>query len=208
MHRHASIFRCSLLLFLLLQLGAAAENLKLIDGTTFRDVRILEVRPDALIVWHRDGVAMAEFEKLPKPTRARYGFDARKAAAFRKHDAATRRAVAEENRRLIAAYEKRKEEIIRSRIGAGDAQLSSFAGFRESELTYRPGAADRAYETAVAYLSEEIAQAEEARIAEARKPDTFWNAPFWRNPVVTFIGSLLGGGERGGGFNSEPRGWR
>lgn len=212
MRRRDYTFGCSVLLLLSLQLLAAAEDLKLSDGRKFRDARVLEVRPDALIVGHRDGIVLAEFEKLPKKIRARYGYNPREATAFRKREAETRRKDAEENQRLVAAYEQRKGEAIRAQMESGSSEGSTFAGFDESELTYRPGAAERAFDNAVTHISREIGRAEEARIAEKREPDTFWNPPFWKNPVVTFIGSLLGGGgggnERGGGFSSEPRGWR
>jgi len=204
----AGKIRSALLLFVSIGVTASGEDLRLSDGRNLKNVRIVEVRPDALIVWHRDGVLMADFEKLPKPIRARYGYEPQKAAAFRKEKAAERQATAEENRQLLAAYQKRKVAAIQARLESGTAEASNFAGLNESELTYRPGAADRAYDNAVAYVSEEIAKAEEARIIEARKPDTFWNAPFWKYPIVQFLGSLLGGGGSGGGFNSEPRGWR
>jgi hypothetical protein len=191
---------------------ATAEDLKLTDGRNFHQVRIVEVRPDALIVAHRDGIVVADYEKLPKAMRSRYALDAQKASAFREAEAQSRRANEEENRRLVAEYEQRKETLIRARIEGGDRRASTFAGLHKSELTYQPGAADRAFEAGVAYASEEIAKREEQRIREAQKPETFWDLPFWKSPVVTFIGSLFGasshGAERGFGFNSEPRGWR
>jgi hypothetical protein len=196
MRPRAFILRCSLLLFFSLRFFAAADDIKLADGTVLRDVRVLEVRPDALIVGHRNGVAMADFEKLPKQIRVRYGYDPRKAASFREREAATRRADAEENRRLVAAYKERKMAIARSRMEAGDAEVLSFSGFNGSRLDYRASAADRSYEAGVAYVGKEIAQAEEARIIAARKADTFWNAPFWQHPVVQVIGALLSGGVR------------
>jgi hypothetical protein len=211
-HRRNLLFCSSCILLLNLGVLAVAEDLKLTDGRAFRDVRIVEVRPDGLIVAHRNGVVMADFEKLPKAMRTRYALDSQKASAFRESEAQARRATEVENRRLVAEYEQRKEQLIRARIEGGDRHASSFAGFRESQLTYQPGAADRAFDAGVAYVSEEIAKREEERIREAQKPETFWDRPFWKSPVVTFIGSLFGAGggghERGFGFNSEPRGWR
>ena len=182
------------------------------DGSTYRDVRVVETRPDALIVAHRNGVLMADFEKLPKAVRERYGLNAKKAQVHREKEAAKRRFEAEEDRRLVAAYEARKLSQIHMRLAGEGAEASSFAGINESELTYRPDGAERSLEKAVKYVGEEIAQIEAARAEEAREADSFWNSSFWKNPVMTFIGSLLGastgGNERGGGFNSEPRGWR
>jgi hypothetical protein len=211
MHRRISSICCSWILFLSLGGLATAEDLKLSDGRTFREVRIVEVRPDGLIVAHRNGVVMADYEKLPKATRAQYAFNPQKASAFRKAEAQSRQAIDEENRRLVAEYEKRKEALIRARIEGGDRRGSSFAGLQGSQLNYQPGAADRSFEAGVTYVSEEIARREEQRIREAQKPETFWDSPFWKSPVVTFIGSLFGAGggghEPGFGFNSEPRGW-
>jgi hypothetical protein len=211
MHRAFSAFCCSWILLLNSGVLTKAEDLKLTDGRKFRDVRVLKIRPDGLIVAHRNGVVMADFEKLPKAMRTQYSLDSQKASAFREAEAQSRRATEGENRRLAAEYERRKEQLIRARIEGGDRRASNFAGFRNSELTYQPGAADRAFEAGVAYASEEIARREEERIREAQKPETFWDSPFWKNPVVTFIGSLFGAGrgghEPGFGFNSEPRGW-
>ncbi len=189
-----------------------AEDLKLTDGRKFRDVRVIEVRPDALIVAHRDGIVMADVEKLPKAVQTRYSLDSQKASAFREAEAQSRKATEAENRRLLVENEQRKERLIRARMEGGDRRASDFAGFQKSELTYRPGASDRAFEAGVAYASEEIAKREEQRIQESRKPESIFDSPFWKNPVVTFIGSLFGAGsgghQRGFGFNSEPRNWQ
>ena len=213
MRRCTSIARWSLLLPLFFSAWAEAEDFKLTNGRTFRNARVLEVRPDAVIIWHRDGVLMADFEQLPPEKRKQYGYDPKKAASFRKQSAANRRAVAEEDRRLIAAYETRKMSSIQSRMESGSGERSTFAGFNESELRYLPDAAERAYDNNLRLFGEEIGREEEERLAKRREPETFWNAPFWKNPVVTFIGALLGAGggpgrARGGGFESEPRGWR
>jgi hypothetical protein len=206
MRRGASIIRSLCLIFPLLGSIAVAENLKLKNGNVYRGVQVQEVRPDAVVVSYRNGVAMADFENLPKAARVRYGIDARKTADYREGQTAARQAAAEDDRRLIAAYERRKIAQSRARIESGDAEPSSFAGSNHSELTYRPGG-DRAYERTVAYVSEEIARAEEARIEEARKPETFWTAPFWKHPIMKVLSAYFAGGGSSSGFNSEPRNW-
>jgi len=192
-------------------LSAVAEDLKLTDGTVYRKVRILEVRPDALVIAHRNGVALAEYEMLPKSVRKRFGFDPRKANEYREREATARVTQVEENNRLTAEYEKRKLALVRARVASDEAGESNFSGFDQSQLTYRPGAADRAEEQGVTYLAEDIERIKKARDEEAREASSFWNSRFWKNPVMTFIGSLLGAGQggnvQGGGFNSEPRGW-
>jgi hypothetical protein len=200
MHRSVLLNRSSAILIPLICCVANAEDLKLTDGSVLRQVRVVEVRPDALVVAHQNGIAMANFEKLPKAVRTHYGLDARKATAYREREAAARQSVAEENRRLVAEYEQRKIALARARMGAGDAALN------QSGLTYRQGG-DRSYDNAVEYVEKEIARAEEQRIEEARKADTFWTAPFWKNPIVKLLGAFFSGGGAGGGFNSEPRNW-
>ena len=128
---------------LLLPAGiAAAEDFKLSDGTILRGARVLEVRPDALVVAHDKGVALADLEKLPREIRARYGYDPRKAAAYREHDATARRTTAAENRRLIAAHEERKQALARAQWEADTAQASS-ASSGEIRFSSRESAADR-----------------------------------------------------------------
>ena len=197
-----------MLLLLLPGCIAAAEDFKLSDGTVFRQVRVLEVRPDALVLAHDRGTAMADLEKLPRGIRARYGYDPSKAAAYRKREAVARQAAAEEDRRLIAAHEERKQALARAQWEAADAATAPFTGVGETHLFFRVGDTDRAYAAAVTRVGAEIAQAEEARLAAARAPETFWTAPFWRHPIVIILGGLLGGGGRGEGSNSEPRNWR
>jgi hypothetical protein len=200
MHRSTSLNRSFAVLIPLLGSMANAEDLKLTDGSLLRQVRVVEVRPDALVVSHQNGVAMASYEKLPRAVRTHYGLNARDAAAYRERETAVRQGVAEENRRLAADYEQRKIARARTQMEGVDRGVSP------SGLTYRQGG-DRSYDNAVEYVEKEIARAEEQRIEEARKADTFWTAPFWKNPIVKLLGAFFGGGGAAGGFNSEPRNW-
>src|SRR5215217_921898 len=86
--------------------AAFGEDFKLSDGTVLHRVRVVEVRPDALVVAHDRGFAMADLDKFPRAIRERYGYDAGKAARFRESEERTRKAAAEENPRLIAAHEE------------------------------------------------------------------------------------------------------
>jgi len=187
----------------------SAEDFKLSDGTIFRHVRVVEVRPDALVFSHDRGMAMAELEKLPKAIRARYGYDARKAAVYRLRETMRRRAETEENQRLIAAHANRVRELTRAHSDAADVDTAAVPEDRETNLSLRFGESDRAYATAVSHLETKIAQAEEARTTEIKTAQTFWGAPFWKHPLVIFLCGLLGGGGAGqDGSNSEPRNWR
>jgi len=189
-------------LFLLLAGSVAlGEDFKLSDGTTLRGVRVLEVRPDALVVAHDKGVAMADLEKLPKTVRTRYGYDPRKAASFRERDLTARRTVAEENSRLIAAHDERKRAVARAEWEASTAEGAPAANGGEIRFTPRESTSDRAY---VAEVGRQVDQAQEARRA-ANAPVTFWTAPFW-NVLKAVLGS--GSGARDTESNSEPRNWR
>jgi hypothetical protein len=209
MDRRVFFIRCLLVLLLLAGGMASAEDFKLSDGTVLRGVRVKEVRPDALVVEHEKGVAMAELEKLPRAVRVRYSYDARKAATFRKQEAEVRRATAEENRRLVAAHERRKREINQAEWEAPDAAGAPSGTGGEIRFAPRLSASERAFSAGVAGIGREIAKAEEARI-EADAPVTFWTAPFWKSPVMRVLGALLGGagGGRSEPFHSEPRNWQ
>lgn len=180
------------------------------DGTVYRQVHVVEVRPDALIFTHEKGMAMADLEKLPKSIRSRFNYDPVKAAAYRKRDTASRQATAEEDSRLLAAREERKMELSRLQMEASEATPGE--GFGEVSFSYRASAADRAYASAIAQIAGKIAQTEELRRAAASEPKTFWTADFWQNPVLRFLGIVMGGlggeGVGGSGSASEPRGWR
>jgi hypothetical protein len=198
------------LLVLLMSGGmAAAEDFKLSDGTVLRGVRVTEVRPDALVVAHDKGVAMADLAKLPRAVRVRYGYNPRKAAAFRKQEADTRRMTAEENRRLVAAHEQRKRTINQAEWEGADAPGTTSGNTGEIRFTPRLSASERAFSAGVTGIGREIERAEEARIA-ADPPVTFWTASFWKSPVMKVLGAILGGasGGRGEPFHSEPRNWQ
>jgi hypothetical protein len=97
-------------LLLLAACEAYAEDIRLTDGTVFRNAHVVEVRPDALVVSHERGMVLADLAKLPKALRSRYGYDPGKAAAYREREAKMRDAKVEEDQRLLAALEKRRME--------------------------------------------------------------------------------------------------
>jgi len=190
---------------------ARAEDFKLSDGTVFRHVRVVEVRPDVLVLVHDGGMAMANLAKLPKVIRARYGYEPGKAAAFREREAIAREARLAEDRRLVAGHEQRQMELARRRMEASAAVGTPGAAFGDTHFSYGDAADARSHASAEALIGAEIERHEEARAAAARSPDTFWTADFWRHPVVKIIGGLLGAGGGGAGGErsaSEPRNWR
>lgn len=188
-----------------------AEDFKLSDGTVFRHVRVVEVRPDVLVLAHDGGMAMANLAKLPKTIRARYGYDPAKAAAFREREAIAREARLAEDRRLVAAHEERRMELARQRMEASGALETPGPAFGEMHFSYGVTVAPRSHASAEAFIGAEIERHEELRVGAARAPDTFWTADFWKHPVVKIVGSLLGAGGGAGGRErsaSEPRNWR
>ncbi len=197
-------------LLLLLPEFSAAEDFKLIDGTIFRDARVLEARPDAVVLLHDRGIAMVDLAKLPRSVRARFRYDPKKAAAYRIRELEMRKAEAEENRRLVTVYEKEQQARILAQLESAEAGgESSPTRDDETQLSFRMNNVDRNFAEAVTHIATDIAQKEEARIIEARTSQTFWGAPFWKNPIVAFVcGVLTSGGARGDGSNSEPRNWR
>ena len=196
-------------LLLLLPLGAAyADDLKLSNGTVFREVRVVEVRPDALVFTHKGGMAMADLEKLPPAVRARYGYDARRATEYRERETAKRQAAAAEATRLVAADEERKMAQARARFESSAATDGGRKGDL-GELSFTPGlsAADKISAAAAASVGEQIERVTAEREATAREETTFWGSPFWKHPVVRFLGGILGGGKGGERDSSEPRNW-
>jgi hypothetical protein len=197
--------------------AASAEDFKLSDGTVLRKVRVVEVRPDSLTLLHGGGVAVADLAKLPKAIRARYGYDPRKAAAYREREAKVLEAKLAEDRRLVAAHGERQMNLARLRMEASEAAGTPGRSFEDAHFSYGSGViagsavTARSYASGEARIGAEIERHEEARIAAARAPDTFWTADFWKHPVVQIIGGLLGAG--GGSGSSEfldtaPRNWR
>jgi hypothetical protein len=184
--------------------GSAAfgEDFKLSDGTVLHRVRVVEVRPDALVVAHDKGVAMADLAKLPRAIRERYAYDAGKAAGFREREERTRKAVAEENRRLITAHEERRFALARAQWEAASTAESFVAVDGEIRFSPRESSANRAL---MAEVGGQVTRAEEARIA-ANAPVTFWTAPFWN--VLKVLTGGGGAGARDAGSTSEPRNWR
>jgi len=203
-------------LLLLLPGFGAAEDFKLSDGTVFRGARVLEVRPDALVLLHERGIAMADLAKLPRAVRVRFRYDPHKAAAYRIRETEKRQAQAEEKRLLITAREKQEEARARTQLDAAEVTPEGSTGPDETQLSFRMNDVDRNFAAAVSYMATEIAQKEEARISEARTSQTFWGAPFWRHPLVAMLCGLFSGGAGSNGSssasrdgsNSEPRNWR
>jgi hypothetical protein len=97
-------------LLLLAACEAYAEDIRLTNGTVFRDTHVVEVGPMRWWCLTSGGMVLADMAKLPKTLRSRYGYDPGKAAAYREREAKMRDAKVEEDQRLLAALEKRRME--------------------------------------------------------------------------------------------------
>lgn len=171
-------------LMVLFPAAVLAEDLQQIDGTVYRKVRVTLVEPDGLTVSHEKGVAKVDFSKLSPEVRERYGYNEKKAAAYREQETQRAARTAEEKQRLLKEYEERELARIQKQMEAGASG---------GELTYGNKGANSA--RGVRQLQKEM-EAKEAREAREREPKTFWTAKFWDSPVVRGIGALLMGGGR------------
>ena len=172
---------------------------------------MLEVRPDALVLTHDRGEAMADFAKLPKSIRERYGFDPRKAAIYREREATSAQAAAAENRRLLEVLEQRRMAAARREMEANETANSPTSTLGDMQLSYRSGTSGQADPTGVARLTVEITHTQQERRAADLARQEFWTADFWQHPVVKALGVILVGGGGGGArsdSSSEPRNWR
>lgn len=191
---------------------AGAEDFKMSDGTVYRQARVVEVRPDALILLHESGSAMADLAKLPKAIQNRYNYDPAKAAAHRERETAARKTIAEDANRLIEARNERRMALSRAQFEAIQSAPLPGENVGEVSLSYQASAGDRTYAAAIAHVAGEIARTDASRRAAASEPVTFWTLEFWQHPVLRVLTALMGGAGPSGGSaprsDSEPRGWR
>ena len=199
-------------LLLLAACGAYAEDIRMTDGTVFRNAHVVEVRPDALVVSHERGMVLADLAKLPKALRSRYGYDPDKAAEYREREAKLRDAKVEEDQRLLAALEIRRMEQARLQMEASQGTAAGGMGTGDATIAYRAGSADRAREAALRSVVTEMSRQIQLKEAAERPPDSFWTMSFWKSPIVKMLGGLLGAGGGGSAGSepsaSEPRNWR
>jgi hypothetical protein len=79
---HAKIATVRMILILALSLfstGAFAEDWKTLDGTIYRDVKVLQVEDDAVTIIYKDGGALVPLAKLPTTLQKKFDYDPVKA---------------------------------------------------------------------------------------------------------------------------------
>jgi len=167
--------------------GSLAEDVRSSDGTVYHNIKEVKAEPDGLVFVYDKGMAKVDFERLSPEMQRRFGYDRQKATAYRAHQAAA----VQENQQVVRVHEEKQLERIRKMMESGasaDELMYSGSSVSANEVRY------------ARQVQREVEAREEAVIAAARQPRTFWTAPFWQSPVVQIIGAILcgGGGERGG----------
>lgn len=59
---------------------AQAEDLQTLDGEIYTNVRVREVKPNGLKIFHSKGIVFVHFQNLPDSVRRKYGYDPTKAS--------------------------------------------------------------------------------------------------------------------------------
>lgn len=177
--------------------GLLAEDLRSSDGTVYHNIKEVKAEPDGLVFVYDKGMAKVDFERLSPELQRRFGYDKQKAAAYRAHEVAT----VQSNQQIVRVHEEEELARIRKMVESGASG---------DELIYSGGLGGLGPGTQARYarqVQREMEAQQEAAIAIARQPRTFWNAPFWQSPVVQIIGGILrssaGGGGGRGGFDNH-----
>ncbi len=79
-----------------------AQERWVVGSRTFDDVRVREVTPGEVTIFHADGIAQLDLATLPAELRARFDFDPARAATWRAAVAEERRALAQAQGEILA----------------------------------------------------------------------------------------------------------
>ena len=85
--------------FLLLASNLLARDITTLDGKSYPDCRVTQVYPDSLCVLFTGGGARIKLANLPEALRTEFGYNAERASAFEKAEAAQ----VQQQRALLAA---------------------------------------------------------------------------------------------------------
>src|SRR5436190_18111678 len=100
---------------------ALAEDFKAIDGKEYKNVKVIRVEPDGIVLISKSGISKVYFTELPKEVQDRFNYDATEAAAysaeqtasqaaFQNQQAELRRKLAEEKNRYWTGQEPSKNQ--------------------------------------------------------------------------------------------------
>ena len=112
-------FPLAVVLAIALQMGAYAEEAfeTLNVGTNvLKNARIIQASPIDLLIGHDDGYKRIKLQDLPDSLKAKYPYDAQKAAAYEKEEARKRQLVQIQNAGAVRNSLMAKEGQIRAQI--------------------------------------------------------------------------------------------
>lgn len=100
---------------------AFAEDFKTISGKEYKNVKVIRVEPDGIVLISKSGISKVYFTELPKEVQDRFHFDAEQASAysaeqtasqvaFQTQQAELRRKLAEEKNRYWTGQEPAKNQ--------------------------------------------------------------------------------------------------
>jgi hypothetical protein len=120
-------FRSALFLVFALQIGAHAEetfeSLK-VGTNVLKNARVIQASPVDLLIGHDDGYKRIKLEDLPDSLKAKYPYDAQKAADYQKEEARKRQLVQAQNAGAVRASLMTKEGQIRAQIADRQKELT------------------------------------------------------------------------------------
>jgi hypothetical protein len=97
------------------QTNVAETTTLTIDGVTYQDVRWGRLTPSTATIYHKTGIATIPLEKLPPDLQKRFGYDPKKAAAYRAQEAQIAQQAATPNRDRLGQSPQQFEQ----RFGPG-----------------------------------------------------------------------------------------
>src|SRR5271167_3028288 len=112
-----SLVVAAVLLAAVADTGLRAEDWTTLDGTTYKDVKVIKVEDDAVTILHRDGGALVRFFRLPPALQARFHYDPEKA-----HAAAAARSKGDADNRVALSAERYQAQALRA---AQDAKFQA-----------------------------------------------------------------------------------
>lgn len=94
-----------------------------IGTNTFKNARIIQASPVDLLIGHEDGYKRIKLQDLPESLKAKYPYDAQKAADYQKVEAQKRQQVQAQNIAAARGALLAKEGQIRAQIAAREKDL-------------------------------------------------------------------------------------
>jgi deoxycytidylate deaminase len=170
--------------------GSLAEDVRSSDGTVYHNIKEVKAEPDGLVFVYDKGMAKVDFERLPPEMQRRFGYDRKRATAYRAQQAAA----VQENQQIVKVHEDQQLERIRKMMesgGSADELMYSGRSVSANEVRY------------ARQVQRQMEAREDAVIAAGREPRNFWTAPFWQSPVVQILGSILRSSPDQSGFDNH-----